>query len=201
MKSFNFPKTIWSVSIPFLFFNSAYAENKYEGYTTQECIASNLTKVEEEKCFNQASYSSSEESSSSIEMQTTGNMAQDAALFEKSDYFTKGENIVRLYELAKLVYNEQLVNGNALVTLTNTGYISNGNKFPKYLEKYGVKNKWIAQQVAVIMFNAAKISGKYQQDPLWSKREFYYNLILPILDKLLFNELQDRGFEPSDYIN
>ena len=51
------------------------------------------------------------------------------------------------------------------------------------------------------MFNAIKISEQYQQDPLWSKREFYYNLILPILDKLMFNELQDRGFEPSDYIN
>jgi len=201
MKDFNIPKTILSIFIPFLFFNRAYAENKYDGYTTQECIASNLSKVEEEKCFNQARYSSSEENSSSIEMQTTGNMAQDSALFEKSDYLTKGANIVRLYELAKLIYIEQLVNGNTLVTLTNTGYVSNGDKAFKYLEQHGVKNKWIAQLVVVIMFNAIKISEQYQQDPLWSKQEFYYNLILPILDKLMFNELQDRGFEPSDYIN
>ena len=76
-----------------------------------------------------------------------------------------------------------------------------GTKHSNILEQHGVKNKWIAQLVVVIMFNAIKISEQYQQDPLWSKREFYYNLILPILDKLMFNELQDRGFEPSDYIN
>lgn len=106
IKNFNLPRNILSIYIPFLFFSNAYARNKYESYTTQECIASNLSKIEEEKCFNQASYLSSEENSSSIEMQTTGNMAQDSVLFEKSDYLTKGENIVRLYQLAKLIYSE-----------------------------------------------------------------------------------------------
>ena len=108
---------------------------------------------------------------------------------------------MRLYDLAKSVYREQMVNGNNLVILTNSGYLSNGDKYFKYLETYGVRNKWIGQLVSMIMFNAIKISTQYQQDPLWSRQEVYDNLIYPILDKLMINELKDRGFDPSDYIN
>lgn len=164
-------------------------------------MAANLSKSEEDQCFNQASSSSSEETIPSIEMQTTGNMGKDSELVNRSDYLTKGESIVRLYDLAKSVYREQMVNGNNLVILTNSGYLSNGDKYFKYLETYGVRNKWIGQLVSMIMFNAIKISTQYQQDPLWSRQEVYDNLIYPILDKLMINELKDRGFDPSDYIN
>ena len=201
MKIFNLPKVILSISIISLSISSVYAKNKYEGYTTQECMAANLSKSEEDQCFNQASSSSSEETIPSIEMQTTGNMGKDSELVNRSDYLTKGESIVRLCDLAKSVYREQMVNGNNLVILTNSGYLSNGDKYFKYLETYGVRNKWIGQLVSMIMFNAIKISTQYQQDPLWSRQEVYDNLIYPILDKLMINELKDRGFDPSDYIN